>query len=149
MKTCIRNFVLSFLFCAAPLLQGCPPPFEVEIYNALGRDLVVRMPNEDEEWLRETAWKSGNSAEGMRWAKVSDSTATVPILQILDGDKIESYALQLFPLPDTYLTNGGSRRVYLMLERDAKLYLASREGSVLKILFPQPPKFPIAPDRSN
>jgi hypothetical protein len=111
----IRIF-LCLLSLMIGLLQGCPRPTTIEIYNNSGRPVVILVVSGERVWLPGELLSLPQGSDSLVWRQIGDYR--VPYLRLMiDGSEV---AFQMnYLLPPTW-QNG--TRLRLQLNSDSKLY---------------------------
>ncbi len=145
--TAHRNrFLLALALPIVLLLQGCPKPTAISLYNNSAGDLVVQYVDGKTEWRRGALLRLEDRELG-RLVWVSVGKVRAPVLDVSNGQRTLRYPLaQVYSLPRDYVTTESVIEMQLQLEVDGFLY-AARPGQQFpaSALNPQPNEFPVAP----
>lgn len=146
----VRLFGLGII---ALLLQGCPKPEVVIIYNNSGTDFVVQLEDGQTELAAGSAVKIGDEKGAISWNSLTwerdPNTHLIPTLTIKAQNRVFKYELLFRGELGEFVDYAASRNVYaLQLESDGGLYIANSKSPLpVRKYSPQPAGFPLMPIR--
>jgi len=132
-----RKIYLCLLSLVIGLLQGCPKPTIIEIYNNSGQPVSVLAASGEKVWNTGEQLSLQQGSDFFVWAQIGDHR--VPFLHFnINGTE---FAFRMNYLMPPAWQSGMSHR--LQLERDGKLYAVLPMDAFPAKISAQPSGFPL------
>ena len=125
-----KHSLLLFVMFVFSLMQGCPRPWQVLLYNNSAETLSVYLKNgERTKWEKDTLLRIGDGCE-ISWDKLSwvydqDTNGKTPTLVISNGSRVFTYFLlhTKIPLGYEYMDMESKIAYRMQLEKNYTLYV--------------------------